>query len=730
MKYHGLKFGVAALAVLLASCSSGEKTGETPNKVEASAETGIAASVNTDRIINAAKTPEEWLSYGGGYEEQRHSLLTQINEETLKDVGAAWTYDLQTHRGVEATPIVVDGVMYVTGAWSIVYALDARTGEELWVHDPEVPGETAFKACCDIINRGVAVYEGKVFVGTLDGRLQALDAKTGKQLWSKVTVDQSKPYTITGAPRVAKGKVFIGNGGAELGVRGYLSAYDIETGEMEWRFYTAPNPNKKPDGAASDDIMAKLANATWGDDGAWVTDGGGGTVWDSIVYDSVNNSIIFGVGNSSPWNSKVRDPNSDGDNLFVSSIVSVDVETGEYNWHFQTTPRDNWDYTATQSIIIADLPVGEDGADKRVVMQAPKNGFYYVLDAASGEFISGNNFVPMTWATGLDENGRPIENPAARQTENGFASLPGPTGAHNWHPMAYSPKTKLAYIPTQLVPLIYKDFGDDIEGRVILNNTGYDLTADSPLAYPAGTIDFIRSQSKGFLTAWDPIKQEVAWQKPLDGMYNSGILSTEAGLIFQGNVKGEFFAYDAASGNEVWKTDIKGGLMAAPSTYELDGEQYIAIATGWGGSFALTNSLDLKSPVPPAVGRVISFKIGGEVEIEDPIYAAVKRTPKASAFGDEELIVKGAGIYNDACWSCHGGLAVSGGVIPDLRWSQITGDKELFREVVIDGILKDNGMVGFADNLDMADAEAIRAFLLNQAHMAVANGEADVLVAE
>ena len=361
-------------------------------------------NVNSTHIANAANTPEVWLSYGGTYDEQRFSRLEQITQENVKDLGVAWTYDLATSRGVEATPIVVDGVMYVTSAWSIVYALDAKTGKELWVYNPEVSGEDAAKGCCDVVNRGVAVHEGKVIVGVFDGRLEALDAKTGKVVWSTLTVDKSMPYTITGAPRVVNGNVLIGNGGAEFGVRGYVSAYDVNTGELSWRFYTTPNPDKKPDGAASDAIFASVANATWGDSGAWKTEGGGGTVWDSIIYDTVNDSVIFGVGNASPWNADIRDPEGNGDNFFLSSIVAVDADTGKYKWHFQTTPRDQYDFTATQSLILADLPIGEGGQKTRVVMQAPKNGFYYVLDASTGEFISGKPFIElMTWATGLDE---------------------------------------------------------------------------------------------------------------------------------------------------------------------------------------------------------------------------------------------------------------------------------------------------------------------------------------
>ena len=347
---------VFSAAIALVAC--GGQSEDAPVGSVADAQNVTLAQVDTNRITAAADEPEVWLTYGGTYDEQRHSGLGQINRDTLPELGVGWVYETAKPRGAEATPIVVDGVMYVSSAWSVVYALDAKTGEELWVYDPEVSGKDAAKGCCDVVNRGVAVHNGKVFIGVFDGRLEALDAATGEVIWSEVTVDQSKPYTITGAPRVFKDKVIIGNGGAELGVRGYVTAYDVETGELVWRFYTVPNPEKKPDGAASDAILAKLANETWGDDGAWVTDGGGGTAWDSIVYDTVNDQILIGVGNGSPWNPDVRDPNSDGDNLFLSSILAVDADTGEYRWHYQTTPRDRWDYTATQQIMLLTSPWG------------------------------------------------------------------------------------------------------------------------------------------------------------------------------------------------------------------------------------------------------------------------------------------------------------------------------------------------------------------------------------
>ena len=725
MKIHKTPFAVlpAALALWgLAACSpdQGAQTANTPKPI---VEVGGVDAVSTDRIINANEAPHNWLSYGGGYDEQRHARLDKINRDNIGDLGPAWVYEMRRDRGVEATPIVVDGVIYVSGSWSIVYALDGKTGEELWVHDPQVPGATAVVGCCGVVNRGVAVYEGKVFVGTFDGRLQALDAQTGELLWSTVTVDQTRPYTITGAPRTAKGKVFIGNGGGEFGVRGYISAYDVETGELAWRFYTTPDPEKKPEGAASDEALAALANDTWGDTGAWTVSGGGGTVWDAIVYDHVNDSLIFGVGNGAPWNDKIRDPESDGDNLFLSSIVAVDVNTGAYKWHFQSTPREKWDYTATQPIILADLPLGENGASRRVAMQAPKNGFFYVLDAATGEFIHADNFVPVNWADGLDEDGRPRITAAARDTATGVQLTPGSHGGHNWHPMAFNPETGLVYFPTHTTSLNYKDPAPNTDSP-IASRVGYDPLALVVADYPPGTIEAARSHARGFLTAWDPVKNAAAWQLPLEAHDNGGVMSTAGGLIFQGDTHGGFRAHDAATGEVLWRTDLKVGLMAAPSTYEVDGEQYIVAALGPGGAIGGTFGYSFDPPLKRSPGRVVAFKLNGDAEIPDIFAPEVDETPKTEAFGDEALVARGMDRFTNLCGACHGIFAISSGLYPDLRWSYVSADTEVWNSVVMEGALVDNGMIGFSDFLSADDSEAIRAYVIDQAHLALRNRDA------
>ena len=723
------KVFVSLLATgLLAACGGSDAPSEAGVDSSAAAAPSVAA-VDTGRIMNAAEEPEMWLTYGGSYDETRHSSLASVNGDTIQDLGVGWVYTMDKPRGAEATPIVVDGVMYVSGSWSVVYAIDAKTGEELWTYDPEVSGKDAAKGCCDVVNRGVAVHNGKVFVGVFDGRLEALDAATGEVLWSNVTVDQTKPYTITGAPRVFKDKVIIGNSGAELGVRGYVTAYNVETGDEEWRFYTVPNPNKEPDGAASDAIFAELANDSWGDTGAWTTDGGGGTVWDSIVYDTVNDQVLIGVGNGSPWNASVRDPEGDFsgayDNLFLSSILAVDADTGAYRWHYQTTPRDQWDYTATQQMILAELPMGVDGAMRRVVMQAPKNGFFYVLDAADGELLSAIPFADQNWTTGeVDENGRPIILQEAIDLDN-YVVYPGPTGGHNWHPMSFNPDTGLVYIPTNVqLPMVYAQ-NENAENANSHWNIGYDYAAGWAFEFPEGTLEFTKTLDGGTLVAWDPVKGEPAWMVPFPQAFNGGTLSTDGGLVFQGNKAGEFVAYDATNGSRVWSSKLSGDASAAPMTYEIDGEQFVSVLSGWGSTSNLIYGVALDKPVSAEPGRVITFKLGGTAEMPNPLEYNVVETPKAALAGDAGSWQLGMQRFAENCMFCHGAYAIGSGVLPDLRWSAMAATEQSWQAIVRDGVLTDSGMIAFGDRLSDEEIEAIRTYVLRQAWLAVENGHAE-----
>ena len=684
---------LATALVALAACN---KPGDSP-----------ASKVDDARLAAAGSETGNWLTHGGTYEEQRYARLDKINADTVGTLGLAWSAEFDTNRGQEATPIVVDGVLYTTTAWSKVYAFDAKTGKQLWAHDPKVPGEAGVNACCDVVNRGVAVYEGKVISGTIDGRLIALDAATGKELWSTVTVDQSKPYTITGAPRIVNGKVLIGNGGAELGVRGYVSAYDADNGKLAWRFYTVPPaPGAPADGAASDPIMEK-ARATWSGD--WGKFGGGGTVWDAIVYDKEFNQVLIGVGNGSPWNHKIRSAGK-GDNIFLSSVVALDAETGAYKWHYQGTPGETWDFTQTQPIILADLTI--DGAARKVMMQAPKNGFFYVIDRKDGKLISAKGFVPQTWTTGVDmATGRPIENPAARYDKANFIMTPSALGAHNWHPMAFSPKTGLVYLPAQEIPFNYMD-DPGFKGRDGGWNIGVNWLAN-PVPETPGDFKALRALLKGQLIAWDPVAQKEVWRVQYDGPWNGGVLATAGNLVFQGNAKGEFAAFSADKGKKLWSFDAGTGVIAAPISYAADGEQYVAVMAGYGGAYPLTAAF-VDNPRPMPNGRLLVFKLGAKTPYSVPKMENPPAVVVTDTFAPAQ-VAEGQAIFESTCGVCHGAAAVSSGVLPDLRRSGNLASKENWNGIVIGGALKDRGMASFAKYVTAQQAESVRGYVAVQA---------------
>jgi len=704
---------VIARASVLSTClwlvACGAPAAPTVDAAVMSALRAAPSGVTAASIINADDNPGEWLSHGRTYAEQRFSPLDKISASNVRDLGLAWAFDLGVSRGVEATPIVDDGVMYVTGSWNIVHALDARTGAPLWSFDPEVDRSRASVMCCDVVNRGVAIWGGRIYTGAIDGRLIAIDAKTGAKIWDILTVDLSKPYSITGAPRIVKGKVLIGNGGAELGVRGYLSAYDAITGEMAWRFYTVPgNPADGFENAAM-----KEAAKTW--NGEWWKLGGGGTVWDSMAYDPELDLLYIGVGNGSPWNQRLRSPGG-GDNLFLSSIVALKPDTGDYVWHYQTTPGETWDYTATQHIILADIVIA--GTARKALMQAPKNGFFYVLDRATGELISAQNFVPINWATGVDmATGRPIENPAARWPGAAPSfQLPGPLGAHNWHPMSFSPRTGLVYIPAQEIPFAFADEPDFKEKKMGWN-TGAAFIAGA-LPTDEATHLALRSMMKGRLIAWDPAKQEARWSVEHFGPWNGGVLSTAGDVVFQGTSDAHFAAYDAGGGERLWDYFTQTGVVAAPISFEIDGEQYVTVATGWGGAYALIAGGVIPTGSEAKVGRVLTFRLGATGKLPPvDVPEGAKATPPPST-APAETIAAGAVVYAANCTVCHGEHAMSSGLVPNLRYSPLLGDAALWQSVVLEGARKDLGMMGFSAILDEDAAEAIRAYVISEANSA------------
>lgn len=655
--------------------------------------------MDTEAITANAEHTKNWPSYGLDYEETRFSKLTQINTSNVAELGLAWAYNLESVRGVEATPIVVDGVMYITGSWSIVHALDAVTGEQLWVYDPEVPKSYASKGCCDVVNRGVAVYEGKVFVATYDGYMVALDAASGEVAWRVDTIENRDfSYTVTGAPRVYNGKVIIGNGGAEYGVRGYITAYDTDTGEEAWRWYSVPGDPAKP----YEGPEMERAALTWDPSGEYWKAGGGGTMWDAMAYDAETGIMYVGTGNGSPWNRDIRSPGG-GDNLYLSSIVALNAETGEYVCHYQEVPGDNWDYTATQHIILADLTI--DGRERQVMLHAPKSGFFYVVDRTDCGFISAEPFVEVNWALGYDANGRPIEDPRARNASVRFDVSPSPYGAHNWHPMSYSPQTGLVYIPAQGVPFALEQHGaEDWEFNTykpgqIHSNLGWNL---------GWLVSSTPSDGRpfGHLLAWDPVKQGAAWRQQYISPWNGGTLATAGNLVFQGSADGRFLAYDATTGANLWQVPVGSGVVAAPATFEVDGEQYVTILSGWGGVYGITSKHSDRS----GPGHAYTFKIGGTATMPEFIQTDQGELVAGVAYNPDHY-GEGAGIFLSNCVFCHGIPAImNGGNVPNLAYSSAETIQNL-EDLVFSDAFADKGMPSFQGKLTSEDIPKIIAFI-------------------
>jgi alcohol dehydrogenase (cytochrome c)/quinohemoprotein ethanol dehydrogenase len=675
---------IAAAALLLCTFGVGQAwAAEAPVKVDAA------------RMNNADRDGANWLSYGRTYSEQRFSPLTKITADNAKQLGLAWYADLDTNRGQEATPLVIDGVMYTSTAWSLVKAYDAATGKLLWSYDPEVPRELGVEGCCDVVSRGVAAWKGRIYVATFDARLVALDASTGKPVWSVKTGDQ-KHLTITQAPRVIKGRVVIGMSGGEYGIRGYISAYDAETGKLAWRFYTVPGDPSKP---FENKAMA-MAAKTWS--GEWWKLGGGGVVWDAISYDAELNLVYFGVGNGLEWARSYRSANK-GDNLFLSSIVALNADTGAYVWHFQVNPGEEWDYDAVGQLTLADLTI--DGKRRKVIMQANKNGFFYVLDRKTGHFIHAKPYVPQTWASGLDpKTGRPIEHPDIHYSTTGkpIVMMPGPDGGHSWHPMAYNPKTGLVYIPAQEIAKSFTPVKDFKPSEI-----GWNLGVDV-----AGT----PGAKKGYLLAWDPVAQKEVWRSGYVGPWNGGIVTTAGNLVIQGDATGHLNAYRADTGEKLWSIDVQSPIMAAPVSYEVNGEQYVAVLSGFGSAFSLqAGKVAAQSGNLRNISRVLAFKIGGTAALPPapPEQKVVLNPPPATA--DAATVAAGDHLFGRYCAACHGENAVGGGVVPDLRASSFLGN-DFFYEIVLNGAMKDAGMAPFKAVLDQKDAAAIRAYLIKRAN--------------
>jgi PQQ-dependent dehydrogenase (methanol/ethanol family) len=636
--------------------------------------------------------------YGGTQDDHRYSPLSKINEQTVGQLGLAWSHEFPSTRGLEATPLVKDGVIYTTGTWNMVYALDAKTGAVKWTYDPKVPRENAYFICCDVVNRGVALYHDRVYLGTLDGRLIALDEKTGMPEWTVATTD-NKAYSITSAPRIAKNLVAIGNSGSENGVRGYVTAYDADTGKMAWRTYTVPGDPKKGFESKALEEAAK----TWS--GQWWKTGGGGTPWEGMAYDPALDLLYFGTGNASAWYRALR---GKGDSLYTASILAVHASNGELAWHFQTTPGDNWDYDATQPLMQADLTIA--GKPRKVILQANKNGFFYVLDRATGEFISGTAFVKgITWASGLDAKGRPMELAAGSAGFKPMIVSPDPGGGHNWNPMAFHPATGLVYLPaktnTQFVHPPDRKWKYDPEQ----GNVGIDASYEGPLYSEMAKM----SKPEGSLLAWDPVAQKAVWSVSYPVLEGGGVLATGGNLVFQGRADGILAAYRATDGKQLWQFDAGTGIMAPPVTYTIDGNQYVSVMAGWGGSSGLFGGPG-QGRVKPGYGRLVTFALDGKATLNVPAYGHKEPPqPAITMTASPQMIHQGKLLFNSQCNACHGTDAVAG-PIPDLRYAS-KGVHEQFQNIVLGGARAPLGMPSFAKILKPDQVKAIEAYILSRA---------------
>ena len=654
-----------------------------------------------------------WLAYGRTHNERRFYPGTDINMDNVANLKVDWYLDLPEDVGLVSTPLVVDGVLYFTGTMNIVRAVDAVTGKLLWKYDPKVGEEVKGKRKVGWLhNRGISFYEGKIFAATWDGRLVAIDAQTGEEIWQTRTFDMERSLYITGAPKAFNGKVLIGNGGTENGpTRGWVTAYDADTGEEAWKFYIVPG---NPADGFENEAM-KMAAETW--TGEWWKHGGGGNAWHGFTYDQELDRIYIGTGNGSPWNRKIRSPEG-GDNLFLCSIVALDASTGEYIWHYQTTPGESWDFNSNMDIVLADLTI--DGKDIKALMHAPKNGFFYVIDRETGKLVSAEPFVETTWATHVDlATGRPAVTEGARYEDGGPVRItPMAWGAHSWHAMSYNPMTGLAYIPAIHAAVNYSDEGIDLENFQaveFLGGTGVNGTfaSEQPRNYP------------GSLIAWDPVKQEVAWSIPQDHMHGPGTLTTAGNLVFQGSPDGNLHAYNATTGDILWTFNTGLGISAPPITYKINGKQYISLLVGWGGGYAGLGGVpaaELGWAYRKHMRRLITFSLDGTQEMPAlPAPEVPKPADDPDFIVDEALVQVGQRTIG-RCTACHGGELISGGMAPDLRASAVPFSAEAFAAVVRDGGRVSMGMPQYAELSDQ-ELEGLRHYIRQTARNHLANAE-------
>ncbi len=672
----------------------------------------FACKSDEDEKISDESNTSEWLAYGRTHSEQRFSPVTDIDTATVKNLKVDWYIDLPNDVALVSTPLVVDGVLYFTGTMNRIRAVDATNGKLIWEFDPEVakhlgtdrkPGWTQ--------SRGISYYNNKIFAATWEGRLIALDAKTGEQLWSVLTIDPEKKMSITGAPKAFAGKVLIGNGGSEAAPnRGYVTAYDTETGKQAWRFYIVPG---NPADGFENDAM-KMAAETW--TGEWWKYGGGGNAWHGFTYDQELHTLYIGTGNGGPWNPKVRSENG-GDNLFLSSIVALNPDDGSYKWHYQTTPGDAWDYNSNMDIVLATLKI--KSKETKVLMHAPKNGFFYVIDRETGKLISAKPFVETTWASAIDSvTGGPIINPNARYDSGSVYITPSPHGAHSWHAMSYNPRTGLAYIPTIHDATIFDATKINInDWKVNPRKGGIAVGLRDP--------DSLPRTYQGSLQAWNPVTQKLVWSVPHQDLWNAGTLTTAGGLVFQGTALGKFHAYNAFTGKELWTFDTGLGISAPPITYKINGKQYLALLVGWGGAFAGVGNKALGWDYNKQMRRLLVFSLEGKAMVpsQPPPYFPVLIVEKSFEV-DLKLAEKGRNLYWQ-CFACHGANVIAKGMAPDLRASPIPLSKEAFNLVVRAGSKVNMGMPAYKELTD-EDLTALMHFIRIKAHEDVGKNKNEI----
>jgi quinohemoprotein ethanol dehydrogenase len=670
--------------------------------------TGHAATAIDNAALKNEADGRNWAAYGRTFSEAHYSPLTEVNRETVPRLRLAWTLDLDVTNNL-STPLAVDGVIYVASGYSFVHAVDAKTGKLLWRYDPEVARVAGAKLRTGWGIRGLSYWKGRLFVGTHDGRLIAIDAKTGKPAWSVQVLDPGDGSFISGPPRVFNDKVVIGFGGGDFGaVRGHVTAYDTATGKQLWRWWTVPGDPAK----GFENRAMEMAAKTW--TGEWWKYGGGGTVWNAMTYDPEYNRLYLGTGNGGPWNWKIRSPGG-GDNLFLCSVVALDADTGEYVWHYQTTPGDSWDYNSAMDMTLATLNIG--GAPRKVMLHAPKNGFFYVIDRENGKLISAEKLGRVTWAEKVDlATGRPVVAAGARY-ENGPVTLwPSFQGVHNLYPQSFSPKTGLTYVPTIEMPA---QFGGDVDYRnwrplpSSIQYTGFP-TADGDVPADAG---------RSFLVAWDPVRQRAAWQQPTPGPHNGGTLATAGDLVFQGQADGYINAYGASDGRKVWSFYAATAVLGTPITFAVGKVQYLAILSGPlhgapGGFGSAAARFGWDSRVHPR--RLLAFVLDGAGKLPPTPPPQFARPLDAPDFAVDEQLVKEGIEQWSRCQLCHGPGAVAGGTAPDLRASPMPLDAALFSLTVRTGI-EARGMPKFAE-LSERELDALRHYIRYRARLTTRPG--------